>query len=90
MGDDGLVVGLSKMKAARVDPARRLSGGVETDLAPLENGGLVLAASDMFIGARHSLILPGPPFIEIDKTFNRQEGAGRCLSTWTFTITSKD
>jgi hypothetical protein len=29
---------------------------VKTDLAPLENGGLVLAASDIFIGAPHSLI----------------------------------
>jgi hypothetical protein len=63
---------------------------VKTDLAPLENGGLVLAASDMFIGAPHSLILPGPPFIEIDRTFNRQDEGTRCLSTWMFTITSKD
>ncbi len=33
----------------------------EVDLAGLENGGLVVAASDMFFGARHNLILPGPP-----------------------------
>jgi allantoicase len=33
----------------------------EVDLAALENGGLVVAASDMFFGARHNLILPGPP-----------------------------
>ena len=33
----------------------------EIDLAGLENGGLVVAASDMFFGARHNLILPGPP-----------------------------
>ena len=35
--------------------------GEEVDLAALENGGLVLAASDMFFGERHNLILPGPP-----------------------------
>ncbi len=29
------------------------------DLATVENGGLVLAASDMFFGSRHNLILPG-------------------------------
>jgi allantoicase len=29
------------------------------DLAAVENGGLVLAASDMFFGSRHNLILPG-------------------------------
>jgi allantoicase len=35
--------------------------GEEVDLAALENGGLVLAASDMFFGERHNLIIPGPP-----------------------------
>ncbi len=39
----------------------RLSPGAEVDLAALENGALVVAASDMFFGARHNLILPGPP-----------------------------
>jgi allantoicase len=29
------------------------------DLAAVENGGVVLAASDMFFGSRHNLILPG-------------------------------
>jgi len=31
----------------------------DVDLAAIENGGLVVAASDMFFGSRHSLILPG-------------------------------
>ena len=33
----------------------------EVDLAAVENGGRVLACSDMFFGNRHNLILPGPP-----------------------------
>ena len=33
----------------------------EIDLAGVENGGRVLACSDMFFGNRHNLILPGPP-----------------------------
>lgn len=41
---------------ARLD--RRQS---EIDLAGVENGGCVLACSDMFFGNRHNLILPGPP-----------------------------
>ena len=31
----------------------------EVDLAALENGGSVIASSDMFFGSRHNLILPG-------------------------------
>jgi allantoicase len=38
-----------------------LAKASDVDLAAVENGGLVLAASDMFFGNRHSLILPGPP-----------------------------
>jgi len=41
--------------------AEKLAREKEIDLAGLENGGLVVAASDMFFGARHNLILPGPP-----------------------------
>ena len=37
-----------------------VSSGKEIDLAAVENGGLVRAASDMFFGSRHNLILPGP------------------------------
>lgn len=33
--------------------------GGELDLAAVENGGLVLACSDMFFGHRHNLIMPG-------------------------------
>ncbi|MEA2561203.1 MAG: allantoicase [Acidobacteriota bacterium] len=33
----------------------------EIDLAGVENGGRVVACSDMFFGNRHNLILPGPP-----------------------------
>jgi allantoicase len=33
--------------------------GGEIDLAAVENGGIVLACSDMFFGHRHNLIMPG-------------------------------
>jgi len=33
--------------------------GGEIDLAAVENGGMVLACSDMFFGHRHNLIMPG-------------------------------
>jgi len=36
---------------------KRLGGDI--DLAAIENGGLVLACSDMFFGHRHNLIMPG-------------------------------
>jgi len=36
---------------------KRLGGDI--DLAAVENGGLVLACSDMFFGHRHNLIMPG-------------------------------
>ncbi|MGH9316025.1 MAG: allantoicase [Thermoanaerobaculia bacterium] len=38
----------------------KLSRPGEIDLAAVEHGGLVVAASDMFFGNRHNLILPGP------------------------------
>ncbi|MEP7274223.1 MAG: allantoicase, partial [Acidobacteriota bacterium] len=39
---------------------RRLAArGSEIDLAAIENGGTVIASSDMFFGHRHNLILPG-------------------------------
>jgi allantoicase len=37
--------------------SKRLEGDI--DLAAVENGGLVLACSDMFFGHRHNLIMPG-------------------------------
>jgi allantoicase len=39
--------------------ASRVRAGNEVDLAAMENGGLVVACSDMFFGHRHNLILPG-------------------------------
>ena len=36
-----------------------LAREAEVDLAGIQNGGLVVAASDMFFGSRHNLILPG-------------------------------
>ncbi|HEV7515273.1 MAG TPA: allantoicase [Thermoanaerobaculia bacterium] len=41
--------------------ARAARAGWEVDLAAAELGGRVIAASDMFFGSRHHLILPGPP-----------------------------
>jgi allantoicase len=57
---DGGVARLRVYGHVAPDP-ERLSGDDEIDLAALSNGGLVLAASDMFFGARHNLILPGAP-----------------------------
>jgi len=37
----------------------KLAGASEVDLAAVENGGLVVACSDMFFGSRHNLIMPG-------------------------------
>ena len=44
-----------------VIPEWRTSGGLanEIDLAAVENGGDVLACSDMFFGPKHNLIMPG-------------------------------
>ena len=57
---DGGVARLRVYGMVAPDEAK-LSRQKEVDLAGLENGGLVVAASDMFFGARHNLILPGPP-----------------------------
>jgi len=38
---------------------QRLAAAKELDLAAIEHGGLVVAASDMFFGSRQNLILPG-------------------------------
>lgn len=43
-----------------VVPDWKRIGDREIDLAAVENGGLVLASSDMFFGPRHNLIMPGP------------------------------
>jgi allantoicase len=57
---DGGVARLRVYGRVVPDPGR-LSRENEIDLAALENGALVAASSDMFFGARHNLILPGPP-----------------------------
>jgi len=38
---------------------RLAAHGEDIDLAAVENGGLVVACSDMFFGSRHNLIMPG-------------------------------
>jgi allantoicase len=42
-------------------PSARWMGrsGAEVDLASVEHGGAVVAASDMFFGSRHNLVMPG-------------------------------
>jgi allantoicase len=42
-----------------VPDRRRIRTAGEIDLAAVENGGLVIACSDMFFGHRHNLIMPG-------------------------------
>lgn len=42
-----------------VPDSRRIQRASEIDLAAVENGGLVIACSDMFFGHRHNLIMPG-------------------------------
>ena len=51
--------GVARFRAyGRVVPAARAYSG-PLDLAALENGGMVIAASDMFFGSKENLILPG-------------------------------
>jgi allantoicase len=54
---DGGVARLRVFGEPAHDPP--LPAGAFTDLAALENGGLVVSCSDMFFGHRHNLILPG-------------------------------
>jgi allantoicase len=50
--------GVARLRVhGEVDAA--LSYSAEFDLAAVENGGLVLASSDMFFGSRQNLIMPG-------------------------------
>ncbi|HEX2254460.1 MAG TPA: allantoicase [Thermoanaerobaculia bacterium] len=57
---DGGVARLRVHGAARPD-WQELARRGEVDLAAAVHGGRVLAASDMFFGHRHHLVLPGPP-----------------------------
>jgi allantoicase len=54
---DGGVARLRVYGEPLPDPG--LGPGVVADLAALDNGGLVVACSDMFFGHRHNLIYPG-------------------------------
>ncbi|MGH7553365.1 MAG: allantoicase [Longimicrobiales bacterium] len=57
---DGGVARLRVHGVVMPDWAERARPGVEVDLGALENGGLAVAASDMFYGNRQNLLLPGP------------------------------
>jgi allantoicase len=57
---DGGVARLRIHGIVAPDP-KALAGPDPIDLAAVEHGGTVIAASDMFFGNRHSLILPGAP-----------------------------
>lgn len=56
---DGGVARLRVYGEVVPDWGQLLSRNSEIDLAAVENGGLVIAASDMFFGSRHNLIMPG-------------------------------
>ena len=56
---DGGVARLRVYGEVIPDWERLKSIGGDTDLAAVENGGLVLSCSDMFFGHRHNLIMPG-------------------------------
>ena len=57
---DGGVARL-RLYGAAIPDRERLARPGEIDLAAAENGGLVVAASDMHFGNRQNLIYPGPP-----------------------------
>lgn len=56
---DGGVARLRVYGEVLPDWTRLKRRGGDIDLAAVENGGLVLACSDMFFGHRHNLIMPG-------------------------------
>jgi allantoicase len=56
---DGGVARLRVHGEVLPDWERLVRAGGEIDLAAIENGGRVTAASDMFFGSPHNLILPG-------------------------------
>ena len=56
---DGGVARLRVYGEVLPDWKRIKRSGGDIDLAAVENGGLVLACSDMFFGHRHNLIMPG-------------------------------
>jgi allantoicase len=56
---DGGVARLRVHGEVAPDWQRLIARGGQIDLAAVENGGRVVAASDMFFGHRHNLIMPG-------------------------------
>jgi allantoicase len=56
---DGGVARLRVYGEVKPDWERLIRRASEIDLAAVENGGVVIAASDMFFGHRHNLIMPG-------------------------------
>lgn len=56
---DGGVARLRVYGIVVPDWKRILAMGTAVDLAAVENGGVVVAANDMFFGSRHNLIMPG-------------------------------
>ena len=73
---DGGVARLGVFGRVRPDWSR-LIARPDVDLTSVEHGGLVVAASDMFYGHRHNLILPGPPLGMADGwETRRRRGAG--------------
>jgi allantoicase len=56
---DGGVARLRVHGEVTPDWQRLLNRGGQIDLAAIEHGGRVIAASDMFFGHRHNLIMPG-------------------------------
>lgn len=56
---DGGVARLRVHGEVTPDWERLKRSGGDIDLAAVENGGIVLACSDMFFGHRHNLIMPG-------------------------------
>jgi allantoicase len=58
---DGGVARLRVHGDVAADWARLASSGAAADLCALENGGLVLAASDSFFGSSQKLLMPGRP-----------------------------
>lgn len=58
---DGGVARLRVFGTVLPDWTRLTRRGREIDLASVAHGGRVIAASDMFFGSRHNLIMPGEP-----------------------------
>lgn len=58
---DGGVARLRVYGRAAPDWVRLRTSGHAIDLAAVEQGGLVLATSDMFFGSAHNMLMPGEP-----------------------------